>query len=857
MPEVDGDRHAHWARFLEAWPVERLRRMTLEEYTNDRREDALVYWLEFRLADLGGIRGGSAFKFGVARRGEEAEAARKGEGGRRYDAQYLWQARFGASAAEAFLKVRQVILDVVDAVRAGRLEVIDRLPLGNMARWKLAFLYQDRAAPLLFPIYKPECLFYHYQRGVDPGAAARQTPMSRMYRALGERLRGMDVFAQADGLWAAWERAQGQGPRDWLAPLLAFGLSGEAARRLCALAEVGSGEVPLGLEAALVEAGASAGDRLALWDGAAVRARGLLRQVAAGAVAWEQIPSDIALDEPPPLGLAEVIAWRTREAIWGESPAQRAPAASTGAAGPCAPPQNIIFYGPPGTGKTFRVVREALRRCGVDPDGLAPEQVTERLRALQAEGRVEVLTFHPSYGYEEFVEGIRPVLGRGEELGYRCVDGVFKRIALLATAEGLPGRDPEAAEGFAALWERLLTQIEAADGEYLVEGLGEGLYALQKGRGGRLEARRVLSVETGEPWVAEAPLVLDREALAALWSARALFSGARAPLPEELTATVRRVRGHDRGVHPEVLWPLLRELAKLARRGAQARPGPDARRQQAREALAQGRGEGLRFDAATPGYVLIIDEINRGNLGKVAGELITLWEPNRRLGAPDATVVLLPTSGEPFAAPPNLHLLATMNTADRSIALLDVALRRRFAFVEVMPDAALLTRRLTAQGADPPLARLLGAALAALNERVAFLYDRDHQIGHAYLMDALDEEAARAAFAERILPLLQEYFYDAWDRICLVLGCPYDEQGRPLRDAPHCLGPRGYRAPMILARVQTERALLGIDRGDYEPRLAFAPSPQLLTPGIEPRALRELLQALLPAPLSPDEELLF
>ena len=163
-------------------------------------------------------------------------------------------------------------------------------------------------------------------------------------------------------------------------------------------------------------------------------------------------------------------------------------------------------------------------------------------------------------------------------------------------------------------------------------------------------------------------------------------------------------------------------------------------------------------------FVLIIDEINRGNIAKIFGELITLMEDSRRLGAKDETTVILPYSGDEFGVPNNLYIIGTMNTADRSIQQLDTALRRRFTFVEMMPDP------------DHPLVPDNVATvncrkmLRAMNERIALLMDREHQIGHTYLLEVKSIEDLADRFRNRIFPLLQEYFYDDWRRIDAVLG---------------------------------------------------------------------------------------
>ena len=175
-------------------------------------------------------------------------------------------------------------------------------------------------------------------------------------------------------------------------------------------------------------------------------------------------------------------------------------------------------------------------------------------------------------------------------------------------------------------------------------------------------------------------------------------------------------------------------------------------------------------------YALIIDEINRGNVSSIFGELITLLEPDKRLGAENELKVTLPYSKEEFGVPPNLYIIGTMNTADRSVEALDTALRRRFSFVEMMPDSDVLIQQMQGAGKidcklnDQDYIADVPKILDTINSRLEYLVGRDHTIGHAFFINVKTQADLEEAFQLKVIPQLQEYFYGDWSKIQLVLG---------------------------------------------------------------------------------------
>lgn len=452
-------------------------------------------------------------------------------------------------------------------------------------------------------------------------------------------------------------------------------------------------------------------------------------------------------------------------------------------------PTNLILYGPPGTGKTYQTAKLAVELC----DGVAPgepEAIKSRYSALASAGQIGFVTFHQSYAYEDFVEGLRPQTGGdgedGSGTGFRLdpKQGVFREIAALADhARRNAGRGKDYDFTGRQFFKMSLGRAgyedhiydAAIDGGYIVLGWGgevdwspkqfddyQAVFAkwneIEPGTSGN--AGNISQVWRFRSSMREGDIVVISDGNLKF---RAIGEIAG---PYEYNPTGEGTYNHRRKVN----WLLVLDESLpvdtiLDGQFSQASCYMLRTSHVKLEALARL----LPGPASSPNeqpdqFVLIIDEINRANISKVFGELITLIEPDKRLGEEHELTLKLPYSGDPFGVPNNLHIVGTMNTADRSIALLDTALRRRFNFRELMPDPGTLSEASERTGVD------LGALLRTINERVEYLFDREHQIGHAYFIHCRSIADLHDVMRFRIIPLLAEYFYEDWSKVALVLG---------------------------------------------------------------------------------------
>jgi 5-methylcytosine-specific restriction protein B len=440
--------------------------------------------------------------------------------------------------------------------------------------------------------------------------------------------------------------------------------------------------------------------------------------------------------------------------------------------------KNTILYGPPGTGKTYTSVQYAVAIIeGKSPNAIRDEKYEDVLRRYHRhkfDGLIAFTTFHQSFGYEEFIEGIRPVLASGEgsengqNIEYEVRDGIFKefcdnaetplpsgmsndlgigktpniwKVSLERTGEN-PTRTECMENGHIRIGWDGYGEFIADDNDYSKHGGKNVLNAFRNGMqigdivmscysGRTVDA---IGVITGEPeWHNEYPKY----------------------------KRLRKVKWLVKGINKDIVdlnGGRALTLSTIYQRSLSMSDVMQILKDTATQLFAH--------TGKIPKRVFIIDEINRGNLSKIFGELITLIEPEKRIGRAEELRAKLPYSGKDFGVPDNVYIIGTMNSADRSTAIIDTALRRRFSFVEMLPDSGLL-RNVTVEDID------IAEMLDTINRRITVLLDREHTIGHSYLLKLKAEptfESLAEIFKNKVFPLLQEYFYDDYEKIQLVLG---------------------------------------------------------------------------------------
>ncbi|MDP2238380.1 MAG: AAA family ATPase [Bacteroidales bacterium] len=379
-------------------------------------------------------------------------------------------------------------------------------------------------------------------------------------------------------------------------------------------------------------------------------------------------------------------------------------------------PLNQILYGPPGTGKTFNTINEAVKIANPSFDiNTSRELLKVEYERLVDEGIIEFITFHQSMSYEDFIEGIKPLKPDpgNDYLKYDILDGLFKLICKKAESNYESSKTENAGKlNFEEAFEKLKDDWE--ENNSILFPLKTAGYEF-KITGFTNSSIQFVKASGGTGHTLSINTLKD------------------------YYYKKRQVRYTGVGIYyPGVLEKLMSYSTQISAK------------------------------TSLQNYVLIIDEINRGNISQIFGELITLIESDKRMGCKEVIKLKLPYSKDEFSVPPNLYIIGTMNTADRSIEALDTALRRRFTFVEMPPKPEIIKLHGKSKGEIDGID--LVQLLSVINTRIEKLIDKDHQIGHSYFLDAFSFDDLKEVFKNKMIPLLEEYFYGDFGKIGLVLG---------------------------------------------------------------------------------------
>ena len=834
--------------FLKQWPLERVKSMSLFEYTNLNKEDSFCYWLESKTQELGSIWGGSAYKFGIYKRNNtEKKDSRSGYS---TDGEYAWVAKYGDNAQEVFENVRKLIVSVIEWVQSNELQQIDSIDLGDAVKWKIAFHYSDFQ---IINIFKTEAI---RKVGIAMGLAnTASCPLSEIHEyVISKKPDGEDYFDFTKGLWGKysglnveksgdavdkkfWMYSPGTNAEYW-DEFYSEGIMGIGWDYLGNLKQFQKkNDIKGKLQKESETDNSKKNDTTACWEFANEMKKGdivIAKQGSSRYIGWGVVESDYSYAESRPyFKHIRKVKWVNKqvqtdkdivtktltditpyseyvERLIKELNIDKTLKLMVGLNKTGKISMNQILFGPPGTGKTYHSINKALQIVApefYEENKNNRKELTRRFRELlvadwaeSKKKRIAFTTFHQSFTYEDFVEGIKPDVNEGD-LAYIIEDGIFKRICIKAKyySEGeaeiarkrvqLSDSNFEKAQFFKVSLGNTNKEEDDEIYQYCIDN-------------GKISIGFIEHIDLKGKSESEIKVIVQEGSGLSEFSSRAMnyfihyLKKGHYVLVSKGNSIVRaigQVTGdYEYKTDTPISYPHFRDVNWLIKdveipveeiyeKSFSQQAIYMLKKDWVSREFFEKQNVELTAKEGKENFVLIIDEINRGNIAQIFGELITLIEPDKREGGDEELRAILPYSKKEFTVPSNLYIIGTMNTADRSVETLDTALRRRFSFEELPPKPHVIREEGTLRENDGIVivgdSRIsLDELLKIINNRIEKLLDKDHLIGHSYFMKVSSEADLRRVFHRNIIPLLEEYFYGDKGKLQLVLGRGFVEK---------------------------------------------------------------------------------
>jgi len=795
-----------WDSFLQRWPRERLNEMTLEQYVSVDDQDTFTYWLETKAGALGSIKGNTSAKFGIYKRKKEDLNTQNGI---KNGEVYSWWNFLGETETEAFSTVKKYILDIVDAVSQGSLDKIEEIYFSSMVKWKIAFLYQNRESPYLINIFSKPML----QVLVDENGNNTYT---ELYQSLMEKRSNIDIVSYGETCWInASNKKQAIENQKILSQFFHVeqfeknyrNWSQDVIQGFCDLiSEANKQKIDVFTTKMITGTVIRLGRKEQNTEKAIDVLAGLTPQQDTIKYQDQDFSGSINDELIQYLKSSKILnkyvgkhpitrkAYLPKDYLTDGSNSDDIDSVSSEETLVMNKtlPLNQILFGPPGTGKTYHTIEAAVKAAEPTFTWSDRDELKAKYDALVNEKRIRFVTFHQSFGYEDFVEGLKAESINGQ-IQYNIVAGVLKNIVEAARAKKIQTLIQSSAIDLSNrnIWKMSLGNSQTDEGGMIFKECIENNWILL-GYGDDIDFSGCTDSDKIKEKFKEngyEPKNQDYSVTSVNTFVNKMSVGDIVIISDgnyKYKAIAEVISDYER-INEDRDWYYQKRDVRWLMVFEQSRPIEELFSTSLsqmtlynlkdtviyKDKLSSLLNESEKQLVSQPNYVLVIDEVNRGNISKIFGELITLIEPSKRDGASESLSLNLAYSKEAFSVPNNLYIIGTMNTADRSLTMLDTALRRRFDFIEMMPKPSLLQ--------CPPIHGIdLVKLLTILNQRIEVLYDREHTLGHAFLMpvkliaESDSEDAAFdslvSVFQNKIIPLLQEYFFEDWQKIRLVLG---------------------------------------------------------------------------------------